>query len=149
MSGQYLEAYFTPDDPDGSAQNEDNGESKQTNMKPSLERPLPRARRYEAVESYVDLIAERIVQLGGIAEDAARVATVRSRLEEYPLKLTDAQAHVAAMSRALSDSGREARGTIEEAGQPQDADTADIFTEVSWGSDKRLWFAAAHSQAPK
>src|SRR6266700_7678229 len=38
----------------------------------------------EAVESYVDLIAERIVQLGGIAEGTVRVAAERSRLEEYP-----------------------------------------------------------------
>ena len=38
----------------------------------------------EAVEGYVDLIAERIVQLGGIAEGTARVAAERSRLEEYP-----------------------------------------------------------------
>src|SRR5438552_5309822 len=37
-----------------------------------------------AVESYVDLIAERIVQLGGIAEGTVRVAAERSRLEEYP-----------------------------------------------------------------
>src|SRR5437867_9155146 len=39
----------------------------------------------EAVEAYVDLIAERIVQLGGIAEGTVRVAAERSRLEEYPL----------------------------------------------------------------
>ena len=38
----------------------------------------------EAVEAYVDLIAERIVQLGGIAEGTARVAAGRSRIEEYP-----------------------------------------------------------------
>ena len=37
----------------------------------------------EAVESYVDLIAERIVQLGGVAEGTVRVAAGRSRLEEY------------------------------------------------------------------
>jgi starvation-inducible DNA-binding protein len=36
----------------------------------------------EAVETYVDLIAERVVQLGGIAEGTARVAAGRSRLEE-------------------------------------------------------------------
>src|SRR5215471_13081055 len=39
----------------------------------------------EEVESYVDLIAERIVQLGGIAEGTVRVAAARSRLDEYPL----------------------------------------------------------------
>src|ERR1700693_4922040 len=41
----------------------------------------------EAVESYVDMIAERIVQLGGIAEGTARVAAARSQLEEYPLNI--------------------------------------------------------------
>ena len=46
----------------------------------------------EAVEAYVDLIAERIVQLGGIAEGTARVAAERSRLEEYPLDIADGHA---------------------------------------------------------
>src|SRR5437667_11160020 len=41
----------------------------------------------EAVESYVDLIAERIAQLGGIAEGTVRVTAARSRLEGYPLTL--------------------------------------------------------------
>lgn len=36
----------------------------------------------ETVESYVDMMAERIVQLGGIAEGTVRVAATRSRLEE-------------------------------------------------------------------
>src|SRR5256886_14105778 len=56
----------------------------------------------EAVEGYVDLIAERIVQLGGIAEGTARVAAERSRLEEYPLDIADGHAHVEAVARALS-----------------------------------------------
>src|SRR5882672_1282187 len=66
----------------------------------------------EAVEGYVDLIAERIVQLGGIAEGTARVAAGRSRLEEYPLVIADGRAHVEAVSKALSTFGREARATI-------------------------------------
>ena len=33
----------------------------------------------EAVESYVDMIAERIVQLGGVAEGTVRVSAARSR----------------------------------------------------------------------
>src|SRR3954465_3087018 len=56
----------------------------------------------EAVESYVDLIAERIVQLGGIAEGTVRVSAARSRLEEYPLVIGDGAAHVEAVSKALS-----------------------------------------------
>src|SRR5258706_6359679 len=103
----------------------------------------------EAVEAYVDLIAERIVQLGGIAEGTARVAAERSRLEEYPLDIADGHAHVEAVSKALSTFGREVRKTIDEADELQDADTADMFTEISRGIDKWLWFVEAHSQASK
>jgi starvation-inducible DNA-binding protein len=103
----------------------------------------------EAVESYVDLIAERIVQLGGVAEGTVRVSAARSRLEEYPLDIGDGSAHVEAVSKALSTFGREVRNTIDEADDLDDADTADLFTEVSRGIDKWLWFVEAHSQASK
>lgn len=103
----------------------------------------------EAVESYVDLIAERIVQLGGIAEGTARVAAARSRLEEYPLDIADGSAHVEAVAKALSTFGHEARNTIDQADELGDANTADIFTEISRGIDKWLWFVEAHSQAAK
>ena len=103
----------------------------------------------EAVEAYVDLIAERIVQLGGIAEGTARVAAERSRLEEYPLDIADGRAHVEAVAKALSTFGREVRKSIDEADELQDADTADMFTEISRGIDKWLWFVEAHSQASK
>src|SRR5438874_12349173 len=103
----------------------------------------------EAVESYVDLIAERIVQLGGIAEGTVRSAAARSRLEEYPLDIADGHAHVEAVSKALSTFGQEARASISLADELDDADTADIFTEISRGIDKWLWFVEAHSQASK
>lgn len=103
----------------------------------------------EAVESYVDMIAERVVQLGGIAEGTARVAAARSRLEEYPLDIADGLAHVEAVARALSTFGQEARTTISEADELDDADSADLFTEISRGIDKWLWFVEAHSQAKK
>ena len=103
----------------------------------------------EEIEDYVDMIAERIVQLGGIAQGTVRVAAARSRLEEYPLAIADGMAHVEAVARALSTFGREARVTIDEAGALEDADTADLFTEISRGIDKWLWFVEAHSQATK
>src|SRR2546427_1732199 len=103
----------------------------------------------EAVEGYVDLIAERIVQLGGVAGGTVRVAAERSRLEEYPLDIADGQAAVEAVAKALSTFGQEARKTIDLADELGDADTADIFTEISRGIDKWLWFVEAHSQAAK
>ena len=101
------------------------------------------------VESYVDMIAERIVQLGGVAEGTVRVSSARSLLEEYPLTLADGMAHVGAVAKALSTFGREARATINEATELDDADTADLFTEISRGIDQWLWFIEAHSQATK
>jgi len=103
----------------------------------------------EEVESYVDMIAERAVQLGGIAEGTVRVAASRSRLDEYPLDIADGSAHVEAVARALSTFGREARMTIDETNALDDADTADLFTEISRGIDKWLWFVEAHTQASK
>ena len=103
----------------------------------------------EAVEGYVDTIAERIVQLGGIAEGTVRMSGARTRLQEYPLNIADGMAHVEGVARALSTFGREVRNTIGLADELGDADTADIFTEISRGTDKWLWFVEAHSQAAK
>jgi starvation-inducible DNA-binding protein len=75
------------------------------------------------VESYVDLIAERIVQLGGVAEGTVRMAGTRSRLEEYPLGIADGQTHVTAVSKALSTFGHEARNAIVQADELDDPDT--------------------------
>jgi starvation-inducible DNA-binding protein len=103
----------------------------------------------EAVEAYVDLIAERIVQLGGIAAGTVRVSARKSRLEEYPLDIADGVAHVEAVAKALSTFGEEARKTIDESDELGDADTSDMFTEISRGIDKWLWFVEAHTQAEK
>jgi starvation-inducible DNA-binding protein len=53
------------------------------------------------------------------------------------------------VAKALSTFGHEARNMISEADELEDADTADLFTEISRGIDKWLWFVEAHSQAPK
>jgi starvation-inducible DNA-binding protein len=103
----------------------------------------------EAVEDYVDKIAERVVQLGGVAEGTVRLSAARTRLAEYPLEIAEGMAHVEGVARALSTFGQAARSTIDEANAVDDADTADLFTEVSRGIDKWLWFVEAHSQAAK
>ena len=100
----------------------------------------------EDVEEYVDLIAERVVQLGGIAEGTVGVVAKRSSLIDYPLALSSGSEHVAALSDALAIFGRTARVGIEEMNELEDADSADILTEVSRGVDKWLWFVEAHQQ---
>ena len=101
------------------------------------------------VESYVDVIAKRIVQLGGIAQGTVRVSAERSLLEEYPFTIADGAAHVGAVAKALSTFGHEARSTINQATELGDPDTADLFREISRGIDQWIWFIEAHSQATK
>ncbi len=103
----------------------------------------------EEVEGYVDQIAERVVQLGGVAEGTVRMVAGRTRLPEYSPEISEGPEHVEGVARALSTFGAEARATIDEANGLDDADTADLFTEVSRGLDKWLWFVEAHSQAAK
>ena len=101
----------------------------------------------EAVGGYVDLIAERVVQLGGVAEGTAGIVAQRTGLVNYPLGLTQGSEHVAALSDALATFGRSARLTVDEMNDLKDAVSADILTEISRGTDKWLWFVEAHQQS--
>src|SRR5438309_10186528 len=100
----------------------------------------------EDVEESVDLIAARIVQLGGVAEGTVGVVEGRSTLVDYPISLSTGAEHVAALSDALAMFGRTTRLGIEEMNELEDADSADILTEISRGVDKWLWFVEAHQQ---
>ena len=101
----------------------------------------------EAVEEYVDLIAERAAQLGGEVEGTAREVAGRSSLPEYPKGLLGGRDSAKALSAALSAFGKQARSAIDAAEEAEDADTSDMFTEISRGIDQWLWFVEAHLQA--
>ncbi len=103
----------------------------------------------EDAEEYVDSIAERAVQLGGTAEGTIASVGGRTKLPLYDLKLSTGRDHVEALSTSLAVFGRSIRTAIAEATKLDDADTADLFTEISRGVDKYLWFLEAHLQAAK
>jgi starvation-inducible DNA-binding protein len=101
------------------------------------------------VEDYVDLLAERIVQLGGMADGTARSIAKRTTLPEYGARGADGCEHVQALSTALAAFGGLARAGIARSDELGDADTADIFTEISRGTDKWLWMVEAHVGADR
>jgi len=98
------------------------------------------------VEDYVDLLAERAVQLGGAVEGTARSVAKRTTLPEYPVKGGSGRQHVDALSSALAAFGKLIRSAIEESDGADDKDTNDIFIEISRGVDKWLWMVEAHLQ---
>lgn len=98
---------------------------------------------YGDVESYVDLVAERIVQLGGYADASVRTVAKSSSLAEFP-RAQGGREHVHALSNALSVFGDRTRAATEEAALAGDKDTASIFTEIWRGVEKWLWLVDSH-----
>ena len=96
---------------------------------------------------HADDLAERAVELGGTAFGTARIAAKTSRLSEYPLDINGGRDHVAALAAAIARFGASARAGIDAATALPDADTADLFTEISRGVDKLLWKVEAHAAA--
>lgn len=101
----------------------------------------------EGVEKYADLIAERIVQLGGTAEGTAHAVAGRSALDGYSLSNVLGNGLIDALATTLIEFGRHARYASEQAIELKDADTAAIFTEIARGIDKWLWFVETSQQA--
>ena len=89
----------------------------------------------DAAEDSMDLLVERVVQLGETAEGMIQVATARTGLKAYPLTLAEERAHVEALSSALATYGTSVRQGIEQADTLGDTDTADMFTAISRGVD--------------
>lgn len=100
----------------------------------------------DTVLEHIDTIAERITSLGGTAEGTVAVAAKRSKLKNYPLSITAGKDHLYYLSTQLAQFGKAARSGIEESDKLGDADTADLFTQISRELDKYLWFVEAHLQ---
>lgn len=96
------------------------------------------------IEEYVDMVAERITALGGTALGTARVAAAESVLSEYPLDAVNGEEHVNALADRYAAYGQHVREAIDKTDDLGDADTADLYTEISRTIDKRLWFLEAH-----
>ena len=99
------------------------------------------------LEEYIDLVAERVTALGGFAVGTARAAASDSILPEFPFDIADGKEHVTALADRYAPYAQHLRVATDKAGELGDADTADLYTEISRAIDKRLWFLEAHLQA--
>ncbi len=95
---------------------------------------------------HADMIAERVTAMGGVALGTVRMAAAASSLPEFPADAFEGMAVVAALADRYAAFGASVRAAIDTADQAGDKDTADLFTEVSRGVDKNLWFLEAHIQ---
>jgi starvation-inducible DNA-binding protein len=98
----------------------------------------------EGLDEHVDVIAERVAQLDGIALGTTQNVAGSTSLPPYPTTIRKIPDHLNALVErygAVSKSAREGIDTADEAG---DADTADILTAYSREVDKYLWFLKSH-----
>ena len=96
------------------------------------------------VEDQVDTIAERITALGGVADGRIQTTAKKTQLYEYSLETVTGEEHLKVLAAVLAQFGKAVRKDIAAADELGDADTADVFTEVSREIDKQLWFIEAH-----
>jgi starvation-inducible DNA-binding protein len=96
------------------------------------------------LEEYVDLVAERVTALGGVAMGTARIAAAESILPEYTLDAVSGADHVTALADRFGTYAKHVREAIDSTDELGDLDTADLYTEISRNIDKRLWFLEAH-----
>lgn len=100
----------------------------------------------EEVASYADLVAERVAQLGGLADGTLQTVHKASPLDAYPVKPMPFNEHVGLLAEALAKVGDDVRKAIDWSDELGDAGTADLFTEVSRGLDLWTWKVEAHEQ---
>ena len=92
----------------------------------------------------IDIMAERVQQLDGVAVGTAERVAGSTTLAEYPTDLTLAEDHIRALCDRFRDHGERLRAAIDATDEAGDANTADIFTAASRSVDKDLWFMESH-----
>ena len=100
----------------------------------------------DQLDEFNDKMAERITMLGGTARGTVQEVGRETNLQPYPTDIYRIADHLKALIDRYAACANAVRANIDEVDEAGDPDTADLFTEVSRGLDKQLWFLEAHVQ---
>lgn len=96
----------------------------------------------EKLLDYADTIAERIVQLGGVAYGTVQLVAGSSSFAEYPTTIVSVEDHLTELANRYGILANSLRNTIEK--ELGDQATLNILTDACDDLDKYLWFLEAH-----
>ncbi|MDN5567511.1 MAG: DNA starvation/stationary phase protection protein Dps [Paracoccus sp. (in: a-proteobacteria)] len=99
---------------------------------------------YARLNEHLDIFAERIQILDGVAVGTIENVAKETTLKAYPTDVTKANDHIKELCDRLRDHGEKLRNAIDATDDAGEANTADIFTAASRTADKDLWFLESH-----
>jgi starvation-inducible DNA-binding protein len=94
----------------------------------------------------VDLVAERVTALGGVALGTVHMSAQSTRLPEFPSRAVLSMASVEVLAVRYASMAETTRSAIDIASERDDETTANILQDISHQLDKSLWFLEAHLQ---
>jgi len=101
---------------------------------------------HEQVEEHADVIAERIMSVGGTAFGTLQSAAENTQLRKYPVDIFAAKEHLEHLTHNFAIFGELARNNIKDAEEFNDMATSDLYIDLTRMLDKGLWFLEAHLQ---
>ena len=100
----------------------------------------------EKLEEPLDLVAERIVLLGGYAHGTVRMAAAGSGLSPWPGPDDADPSFLATLADRWAEYARHIREADEKADDIGDPATVNLYDEITNIADRGLWFIEGHMQ---
>lgn len=101
----------------------------------------------KVIGKQADPIAERITQLGGVANGTTRQAAATSKLPEYDVDVEAGMKHVAALADSLGVYTAVLRNASNEIDELGDGPTSDFYNQLIVDAEEQLYFLESHLEA--
>ena len=101
----------------------------------------------KVIGKQVDPIAERITQLGGVANGTVRQASCTSTIPEYDVDAIVGMDHVRALAGSLGHYAKTLRDASSKIDDIGDEPTSDFFNQLIVDAEEQLYFLESHLEA--